>query len=175
MKSNINAIKVYSRNDFEEKMYRLDLDRFNVGNEEDKAFIQIIETDDCIKHYNEEGITNYWFVNTTADNVLNIAFDDVNEDEFVYHGTTFKGITDEQAELIVDFIEKHKGKNWYLSCRAGRSRSQAISKYILDMYGEEYGYIENESCRKDNPCKTPNINVLTKLKRAFYKKFNLFN
>ena len=54
------------------------------------------------------------------------------------------------------------------------SRSIAVATYILDMYGEEYGYNEKESCRKDNPCKTPNINVLTKLKRAYYKKFNIY-
>ena len=48
-----------------------------------------------------------------------------------------------------------------------------MATYILDMYGEEYGYNEKESCRKDNPCKTPNINVLTKLKRTYYKKFNI--
>ena len=76
--------------------------------------------------------------------------------------------------MIVKFIEKHKGKNFYISCRAGKSRSQAVARYILDMYGEEYGYNEKESCRKENPCKTPNINVLTKLKRTYYKKFNIY-
>ena len=49
-----------------------------------------------------------------------------------------------------------------------------MARYILDMYGEEYGYNEKESCRKENPCKTPNINVLTKLKRTYYKKFNIY-
>ena len=70
--------------------------------------------------------------------------------------------------------EKHKGKDFYIHCRAGKSRSIAVATYILDMYGEEYGYNEKESCRKDNPCKTPNINVLTKLKRTYYKKFNIY-
>ena len=85
-----------------------------------------------------------------------------------------KGISDKQAELIVNFIEKHKSKNFYISCRAGRSRSAAICRYLLDIYGEEYGYNEKESCRKENPCMTPNINVLTKLKRVYYKKFNVY-
>ncbi len=110
----------------------------------------------------------------TEDNVLNLEFDDVNEDIVIWKGHTFYGITDEQAEQIVDFIEKHKGKDFYIHCRAGKSRSIAVATYILDMYGEEYGYNEKESCRKDNPCKIPNINVLTKLKRTYYKKFNIY-
>lgn len=35
-------------------------------------------------------------------------------------------------------------------------------------------YIHIMCCRKENPCKTPNINVLTKLKRTYYKKFNIY-
>ena len=45
---NYKKINVYSRNDFEEKMYRLDLNNDNVENQIDKAFIKILETPDCI-------------------------------------------------------------------------------------------------------------------------------
>lgn len=68
-----------------------------------------------------------------------------------------------RAKIFIYLVEQEK------------SRSQAVARYILDMYGEEYGYNEKESCRKDNPCKTPNINVLTKLKRTYYKKFNIYD
>ena len=176
---NYNKIDVYSRNDFETKMYSLGLDNENVSEHKDKCFIQVLETPDCIKHYEKkygnEGETNYWFNKCNSDNILNVAFDDINEDELKWNNIILYGITDKQAEEIVNFIEKHKGKNFYISCRAGKSRSQAICKYLLDVYGEEYGYNEKESCRKDNPCLTPNINVLTKLKRTFYKKFGLFS
>ena len=37
------------------------------------------------------------------------------------------------------------------------------------MYEKEYGYDETKSCRKDNPCLTPNIRVVSMLKREFYK------
>ena len=173
-RKNYKKINVYSQNDFVEKMYRLGLYSYNVNEvKDDKAFISIIGTEECRKYYLEED-TNHWFSNCTEDNVLNLEFDDVNEDIVNWKGHTFYGITDEQAEQIVDFIEKHKGKNFYISCRAGKSRSQAVARYILDMYGKEYGYNEKESCRKENPCKTPNINVLTKLKRTYYKKFNIY-
>lgn len=172
---NYKKINVYSQNDFVEKMYRLGLYSYNVNEvKDDKAFISIIGTEECRKYYLEED-TNHWFNNCTEDNVLNLEFDDVNEEEVKWNNIILKGISDRQAELIVKFIEKHKGKNFYISCRAGKSRSQAVARYILDMYGEEYGYNEEESCRKDNPCKTPNINVLTKLKRAYYKKFNVYD
>ena len=172
---NYKKINVYSQEDFDEKMYRLDLYSYNVNEvKDDKAFISIIGTEECIKYYLEEN-TIHWFSNCTEDNVLNLEFDDVNEDIVNWKGRIFLGITDEQAKQIVNFIEKNKGKNFFLHCRVGRSRSAAICRYILDMYGEEYGYNEKESCRKDNPCKTPNINVLTKLKRAYYKKFNIYD
>ena len=172
--NNYKRLNVYSQNDFEEKMYHLNLFSYNVEEvQDDKAFIQIIGTPDALENYLLED-TKHYFANCNADNVLNLAFDDVNKDKVNFYGVEFMGITDTQAEQIVDFIERHKGKNFYISCRAGKSRSQAVARYILDMYGEEYGYNERKSCRKSNPCLTPNINVLTKLKRAYYKKFNMF-
>lgn len=92
---------------------------YNVNEvKDDKAFISIIGTEECRKYYLEED-TNHWFNNCTEDNVLNLEFDDVNEDIVIWKGHTFYGITDEQAEQIVDFIEKHKGKDFYIHCRAG--------------------------------------------------------
>ena len=171
---NYNRISVFSHDDFDVKMYRLGLDDSNV--EECKnfnAFISIIGSNDSQKYYLEDDERHWFKIN--HENVLNVEFDDIEEDELLYKGVNFKGITNEQSEQIVDFIEKNKGKNFFLHCRAGRSRSAAICRYILDMYGEEYGYNEKESCRKENPCMTPNINVLTKLKRTYYKKFNIYD
>lgn len=174
MSDKIKYISVFSQNDFEKKCYKLGLNSFNVNEiNADKAFIQIIGTPDSLKKYLEEDTIHY-FNNCDADNVLNLEFDDITEETFKYNGVLFKGLTDEQAEQIVDFIEKHKGKDFYISCRAGRSRSVAVARYLLDMYGEEYGYFEKESTKKGNPILTPNIFVLTKLKRKFYEKNELF-
>lgn len=168
-KNDIKYISVFSHNDFDEKMYRLGIDTDNVENERDKAFISIIGTPDSQKYYLEEDVY-HWFKNNT-DNVLNLEFDDIGGEELKYKGVLFKGLTDEQAERIVDFIEKNKGKNWYIHCRAGRSRSCAIGTYILDVYGEEFGYYRKESTKRGNALLTPNIFVLTKLKRIYYKKY----
>lgn len=163
----IKFINVYSQKDFEEKMKQLNLDSSNVEIKFDKAFISIIGTPQCIEHYLHSEDT-HWFKNN-CHNVLNLEFDDIDEESKDWKGQTFYGITEEQAKQCVEFIEQNRGKNFYIHCRAGKSRSQGICRYILDMYGKEYGYDETKSCRKDNPCLTPNIRVVSMLKREFYK------
>ena len=163
----MNRISVFSHNDFDEKMYRLGIDSNNVNKELDKAFISIICTPECQKYYLEENEL-HWFKNNTH-NVLNLEFDDINDDSIEWKGHTFYGITEEQSKQLVEFIEKNKGKNFYIHCKAGKSRSQGICRYILDIYGKKYGYDEKLSCRKNNPCLTPNIRVVTMLKREYYK------
>ena len=163
----INRISVFSHNDFDEKMYRMGIFSSNVVDEKDKAFISIIGSPECQKYYLEEDEI-HWFKDNT-DNVLNLEFDDIDEENIVWKGHTFYGITEEQSKQLVEFIERNKGKNFYIHCKAGYSRSQGVCRYILDVYGEEYGYNEKLSCRKENPCKTPNIRVVTMLKREFYK------
>jgi hypothetical protein len=43
--------------------------------------------------------------------------------------------TDEDAKLIVDFILDSKGKNMYVNCKAGKSRSAAVCQFLQDMLG----------------------------------------
>ena len=94
---NYKKINVYSQNDFVEKMYRLGLYSYNVNEvKDDKAFISIIGTEECRKYYLEED-TNHWFSNCTEDNVLNLEFDDVNEEEVKWNNIILKGISDSLA------------------------------------------------------------------------------
>lgn len=165
----MNRISVFSHNDFDEKMYHLGLNMFNVEDEKDKAFISIIGTPQCQKYYLEENEL-HWFKNNTH-NVLNLEFDDIDEESINWKGHTFYGLTESQAKQIVEFIDNNKGKHFYIHCKAGRSRSQGICRYILDTYGKEYGYDEKESCRKENPCVTPNIRVVSMLKQEYRNKF----
>lgn len=164
----INRISVYSHNDFDEKMYRLGIDTFNVEDEPDKAFISIICTPECQKYYLEEN-EFHWFKNNNH-NVLNLEFDDIDGDTIEWKGHTFYGITEEQSKQLVDFIENNKGKNFYIHCKAGKSRSQGVCRYILDVYGDKYGYDQKLSCRKENPCTNPNQRVVRMLKREYYKQ-----
>ena len=140
----------------------------------DIAYISISATDDCarviLKDIEE---TTHYLKN--GNNVLNLNFDDITED--VEYKTeenevvTFKAITQEQARQLVDFVESNLGKHFIIHCRAGHSRSQGVARAIYDLYSDKYEICDYNSL---NPCKTPNIDVVSKIKREFYKKHNFF-
>lgn len=135
----------------------------NVANISNIAFISIIGTKECLKHYLKEEDTQHYF-KKNHNNVLNLEFDDLSND-LNWKGHIFKAMTDKQAEKCVKFIEKNQDKTIYVHCRAGVSRSQAFFRFIIDFYDGYY-----EDCgRKDNPCLSPNAHVVTLLKRAYYK------
>lgn len=74
----------------------------------------------------------------------------------------------EEAFNLVTFIDGRikDNKDFYIHCNAGVSRSQAIVRYILDVYPDI-----NWETRKDNPCDTPNMHIVRMLKRiARYMK-----
>lgn len=147
----MKKLYVYSQIDFDNIAA---YNGWNVSFPENTAVISIcnVDTDE----------NDHFFSNGTP-NVLNVKFDDVSEEEdgnFIDNNT---------AESIVDFIDNHIGCNFYIHCYAGRSRSQAVARYIMDMYPN----IEWET-RKSNPCTSPNIDVLCKLKRVKYFKDGMF-
>ena len=161
-------VLVYSHNDFNNICHSLELGDSNVEECKDYAFISIIGTKQVIEDYlGEYGTTHYF--NNNHSNVLNLEFDDVSQD-FEFKGIQFKTISEEQPEQCVDFIKKNLGKKFYIHCRAGRSRSQGFFRFISDMYEEYRGCKGN----LDNPCVTPNQEVVRKLKRAYYKKNNIY-
>ena len=89
-------------------------------------------------------------------NIINVEFNDCGENE--------DGCLDvSTATRLVDFIESHIGCDFYIHCNAGKSRSQGIARYILDMHpDQDYKTLVN------NPCTTPNYHVVTLLKRIAY-------
>ena len=132
---------------------------------EDIAFISICNTHDCQVYYMEEEFEHYF--KEPHLNVINLDFDDVSEDEVFWEGHTFYGIQISQAYELFEFIEKNIGKEIWVHCHAGHSRSQAVVQFILDCY-PEYNY----QVRQDNPPLTPNIDVLSKLKRVWREEKN---
>lgn len=90
----------------------------------------------CTDTLNIESDWSEWHVFKDADNVLNIEFDDLDKDVLYRLGPDtvkeyeHRCLTEEQAKQIVDFIIKHKDKDFYVHCSAGVSRSQAIIKFI---------------------------------------------
>lgn len=110
---------------------------------------------------------SHWF-SREHPTVLNVEFDDIAEDSKVFDGSeygfdgtlTAVGLTPETAERIVRYIEDHNGMNFLVHCRAGKSRSQGVVRYILDFYP---GY---EASNRANPCTTYNSHTFSQLKKA---------
>ena len=88
--------------------------------------------------------------------ILNIDFWDVND----YEVEGIKGLTDEQAETIHNIIESNIGKDFYIHCRAGVSRSQAVGRFLSDIYGYETISVAQNGA-------FPNQHVLSLLKRIW--------
>ena len=106
------------------------------------------------------------------DNVINLDFDDINgytlkdqfpDDDYVKDNPA-RGLNDEQGLQLVKFIENNIGKDIYVHCSAGVSRSQGIVKFILEYYND---YYKESDTNPDNPCKMPNQHVFEVL-RKFY-------
>lgn len=137
---------------------------------DDCAFISICCTDDCKKGYlearNPDANDEHWF-NFDHDNVINLNFDDIDKEEYISKTNegifTYKSISDDQAKQLVLFIEKNKDKNFYIHCRAGKSRSQAVVRYILDVYKDHEW--------KTNP-NNPNIQWNSFVHRKLIKNYN---
>ena len=151
----------FSHAEFDEECEKCGYNDSNVP--EDIAFISITGTQDCQKYYLEEE-EHHWF-KQSKENILNISFDDIRNDQIKWKGHIFYGLSQEQAREIVDFVEKNINKDFWIHCRAGLSRSQGVVRFILDCY-PEYQW----KTRPDNPCLTPNYDVTIKLKHAWREK-----
>lgn len=161
-------IYVFSHDEFDILCKNMGWDDSNVESLNDYAFISIVGTEACRKEYLQDE-TSHWFKNEHS-NVLNLEFDDLEKD-LTWHGFEFKAMTEDDAKKSLEFIEQNIGKNFYIHCKAGASRSQGFFRAIVDLFNDVY----KEDCgRNDNPCLTPNNHVVRLLKRAFYEKNHIF-
>lgn len=107
-----------------------------------------------------------------GDNVLNLDFDDADplanglsddiETFVLENGLVIQFFTTAMAEQVINFIEEHKDKDFYIHCAAGISRSQAFVKYIKNVYYDNDFYTN-----PNNPCTHPNAYVFQKLMQAY--------
>ena len=158
----ILKVECYSHEEFDT------LCETNGWNDSDKpddiAFISICCTPNCAKYWLEEE-DEHWFKQSEG-NVLNLNFDDISCDEREWNGFVFYGMSMGQAEETVEFIQRmiDQGiRRFWIHCRAGQSRSQGVVRYISDCYKDQFEI----KTRSDNPCLTPNIDVVAKLKRIW--------
>ena len=108
-------------------------------------------------HYQGKHDENYFY---DANNVLNLDFDDIDEEVRNCGDYTAYNINKRQVIRACEFIDKHIDCDFYIHCNAGMSRSQAFVKYIQDCYPDR----EWET-RKENPCRFPNMYTCNMLKR----------
>ena len=131
---------------------------------ENIAFISISSTPDCIKHVIEDEDAHYFKQNHP--NVLNLDFDDITENEEVVEtesgSIVCKCISDKDASRAVEFISRNIGKDFFIHCRAGKSRSQGFIVYIMNLYGGVIDFM----LRMSNPPISHNSLVLKKLTDA---------
>lgn len=154
-------VVVYSKKDFRE------IDE-NERSRLDTAIISIECTGECRKYYllEEKGNSDSEHMLPSSNRVLNLDFDDLSCDT-EYKGHQFKTISEEQAIEAVNFIENNIGRDFIIHCGAGKSRSQGFFRFIIDTYPEYYEECEEN---KRNPCITPNVEVIRKLKAAYIRK-----
>lgn len=151
-------ILVYSIGSFNYLMDMNNIDDNNVESLDMSAFISICGNEE--QHY----------FNRDHANVLNLDFEDVSNDVYDDNGKLLARVmSDEQAEKAVRFIKQNVGKDFYIHCSAGISRSQAFFRFITTFY--PYTYDEKSCGRSENPCQFPNVEVLSKLKKAELKLF----
>ena len=106
---------------------------------------------------------------TDKENVKVIFFDDVDKDYTInIVGTgkteTVKALTEQQAEELFEFIDKHKDKETCMvHCAAGISRSGAVGQFIND-----YTRSDKEVFKRNNPHILPNNLVV----RLLHKEAN---
>lgn len=152
----MNKVLVYSKAEFH-----------NVVEEsrEGKAYISIEGTSECIKYYIKDDDNEHLL--PSSSDVINLDFDDVTEDKFKYKGHIFSTITMNQAKEVVDFVIRNIGKDIIVHCKAGRSRSQAVGRFIIDCFPDEYREDEKRPLYRDGY----NPEVLKRLKEAYYERF----
>lgn len=126
----------------------------------DCAFISI-----CDPGYEDRELGLYHYFKD-SENVINLDFYDI-EDYFLPGNGKVKvnGMSDEQARKLYEFIKRNLGKDFYIHCAAGISRSQGVAKFITDIYFDLY---PKDSMRKENPCDFPNLHVVSLLKHIYY-------
>ena len=141
---------------------------------DDVCYISISASLECATEYFHDAEEAAHYL-PDGHNTLNLNFDDITKD-FTFRNEqgkeiTYHAISMEQAREIIDFVDENKGKHIIIHCRAGQSRSVGAARAIMDCYPDVYA--EN-NFNLIHTLKTPNPDVLAKVKRAFYEKYGLF-
>lgn len=128
---------------------------------DDSAFIQINE----FRHgINEMFGGSSDPIQPDSRNVLNLWFDDAEEDLPLLNGEKLVLFNEEMAEKIYNFVmENRQAKMWVLHCTAGKARSGAVGDVL-----SEYFQVDYKDFKHHNPQVQPNTLVKNLLRRKFF-------
>lgn len=152
----MSTVMVLSKAFFEQAMRLNDVDDNNVENKTETALISICSTTNTFC-----GIQQNHYFKQSKDNVLNIRFDDIQEEE---QGLLL--FNEDIATILIKFILKNIDKDFIVHCTAGISRSGAVGEFIRRLKGIEYS-----TFIRVNRQIQPNTTVLSILTDVYNKKF----
>lgn len=137
------------------------------------AYISITNNDECANYLGEDFAETNVHLLPDSEHVLNVEFDDITQDVItVENGVNIRGLSDATADKIVAYIDKFVGHDFVVHCRAGKSRSQAVVRYIIDTYPDTYSVAR---INHSNPPRLfmVNYHALKKLKDAYERMTNM--
>ena len=144
------VIHVLPKYRFDSKMEQEGWNDTNIPN--DKAFISICCLPEIKKNYLEDykhKTDEHWFTENHP-NVLNLNFDDIQEDKKETAWGMAYGMTDEDANKIVEFAKQNADKeDLYIHCMAGKSRSVAVGLALKEYFGCKFGCVYGIDGRND--------------------------
>lgn len=159
---NDEKVKIYvmPKVQFQDTLQKNEIDDMNVDEFIRIAFI-------CINDTSGEYYSNPLF-KQDHHNVLNLWFDDVEEDLQVSptNKEMTKAFTTKQAEKLIEFLDNNQGADTILiHCTAGISRSGAVGQFALD-----YLNGDKETFKINNSHICPNARVLRILNKVHQQR-----
>lgn len=152
----MNRVLVVPKHFFIDLLRHEGIDDSNVEQRTGIAFISI---------QNSKGI-ELWaepYFKADHENAISLVFDDLTDKDTEvlenYPGSRL--ISKEDAEKIVEFVERNKDRRFLVHCTAGVSRSGAVGEYIRRVINLDWGKFI-----RANPHVKPNNYVLMMLMRA---------
>jgi predicted protein tyrosine phosphatase len=123
--------------------------------------VAIISINDTMGQWNAS-----WF-NQDHSNVIRLWFDDVENDLELSptNSVSCRAFSENQAKLIIDFINSNKDKSFFVHCTAGISRSGAVGRFILD-----YLDGDKDHFKQMNPHISPNGHISRLLNNIIWKE-----
>jgi predicted protein tyrosine phosphatase len=152
------GVKILSKPEFNSLMSNNGINDSNVDKLENIAIISINDT---------SGNWSVSWFDSDHPNVLRMWFDDIEKDLQVSPTNPNKclAFTPEQAKQVFDFINSNYGKDFFVHCSAGISRSGAVGAFINDYHGWD-----RSKFVKDNPYIHPNARISRMLNNKVWKQ-----